>query len=158
MAAEFMLPAGQKLINRFLMGSIVLLLVGLGLVLAAALMPVQIDVGKTAEKQDYQIQLASATPPKIRSLQVKMAGRQLIRPSQAKAAVKDSGAAQKLLKKLKLLGVVQIDKERLAYISIDRQGTKSVRCGEQILGLAVQKIEPGRVTLSLQGVEVVLSH
>lgn len=88
----------------------------------------------------------------------KMAGKELIRPAQVQAAVKDSGAAKTLAKRLKLQGIVQIGDAYTAYVQVEKEGVKSVRKGDTILEFAVKKVEAGKVTLSLDNVEVDLSQ
>jgi hypothetical protein len=106
----------------------------------------------------------SALPPlpradrPIQPLLVKMAGRRLIRPSQAQAAVKDSGLTGRLAKKLTLQGIVRVGGTLVAYIHVEKQGVKSVRAGDRILDFLVERMESDRVTLSLEGVQVVLKH
>jgi hypothetical protein len=88
----------------------------------------------------------------------RMAGLRLIRPAQVRAAVMDSGAAARMLKKLKLQGVVHTGQTPVAYIKIDGGGTVAARRGDTVLDLVVERIDPGKVTLSLEGVIVELVH
>jgi hypothetical protein len=94
----------------------------------------------------------------VEPLLAKMAGRRLVRPAQVQAAVKDTGAAARLLAKLNLQGVVDIGGELVAYIQVDKRSVKTVRKGEKVLELTVEEIQPGSVKLSLEGVVVELSH
>jgi len=87
-----------------------------------------------------------------------MAGKELVKPPQVHAAVKDSGLAGKLAKRLKLEGVVQADEGYSAYIRVDNKALETVRQGQKVLDFTVARIEPGAVTLSLEGVEVVVTH
>ncbi len=96
--------------------------------------------------------------PDIKGLRRKISGRQLIRPAQIQAAVRDNGAADKMLKKLTLRGVVQLGKDMVAYVQVGKMGVKSVRRGDKLLELIVKDVEPGMVTLSLKGVNVVLRN
>jgi hypothetical protein len=82
----------------------------------------------------------------------------LISPPQVQAAVKDSGSAAKLVKRLKLQGIVQIGGGYVAYVQVEEQGLKTVKKGESLLDFVVQEVAPGKVVLSLEGVEVVLGH
>lgn len=88
----------------------------------------------------------------------KMAGRRLIRPSQVQAAVKDTGLADRLAKKLKLQGIVQMKGSYVAYIGVEKQGVKSLKEGEKILDFLVESIKGNEVVLSLDGVQVTLQH
>ncbi len=84
------------------------------------------------------------------------AGRDMIRPPQAQAAVKDTGLAARLAKKLDLQGVVQMQDRLIAYIQIKEIGVTTVSQGDTILEFNVKEVVPGRVTLTLEGVEVSL--
>ncbi len=106
---------------------------------SASTMPVRRDLGEVLEKLS-----ARRTP--------------LICPPQAQAAVKDSGAAAKLAKKLKLQGIVQMGSDFVAYIQTDEGTVHTVHRGDTLLEFAVGDITAASVTLSLEGVEVVLGH
>jgi hypothetical protein len=95
----------------------------------------------------------------VQPLLAKIAGSRLIRGARIQAAVKDSGAAGRLVKRLRLQGVIQAGSGPMAYILVDKDpAAKAVHEGESVLDFVVEKIEPSRVTLSLEGVEVVLGH
>jgi hypothetical protein len=94
----------------------------------------------------------------LQPLLVKMSGRTLIRPAQVQAAVKTDGTAERLLKQLKLLGVVRIGDTSVAYIQIENEGVKAVRVGDRVLEFVVECVEPRKVTLSLNGVTVPLGN
>ena len=85
-------------------------------------------------------------------------GEQGPRLGRPKEGHRRAGAAQRLVERLNLQGVVQMAGASVAYIRVDEGQVKSVRKGEKILDLAVDKVEPGKVTLSLEGVVVELSH
>jgi hypothetical protein len=87
-----------------------------------------------------------------------LAGRRLLEPAEINAAVKDSGTAQDLLTRLRLQGTVQLGGQPVAYVMVEDQGVKVVRAGERLLDFEVEKVEAGRVELSLQGVRVTLSY
>ena len=93
-----------------------------------------------------------------KELVLRMAGRRLLRPAQVKAAVKDTGTAARLARKLRLQGVVRMGDRLNAYVEIQNQGVRAVGEGDKVLDFVVKRIEPGKITLSLQGVEVVLGH
>ena len=84
--------------------------------------------------------------------------RRLLQPSEVQAAVKDSGAAAEMLARLKLRGVVQIGDQPQAYVMVVDEGDRTVRVGDKLLEFEVQKISPGSVELSLQGVLVQLTY
>jgi hypothetical protein len=94
--------------------------------------------------------------PDLQPLIVKLAGRTLIRPAQVQAAVKTDGTAERLLKLLKLQGIVRIGDTSVAYIQVEKEGVKTVREGETVLDFVVERIEPNKVVLNLQGVVVTL--
>jgi hypothetical protein len=102
--------------------------------------------------------LPPATRPDLQPLLVSVAGRTLIRPAQVQAAVKADGTAERLLKQLKLQGVVRIGETPVAYIQIEKEGVKAVREGDMVLEFVVDRIESNQVVLSLQGVVVTLGH
>jgi len=134
----------------------------LGLSLVTVVIAAVIPIGGDHEPVNVVAEEGLGRPvvsaPDTDGLLREMAGRRLIRPSQALAAVKDSGAASKLLGKLKLQGVVRTADRLIAYVQVDKQGTKTVRTGDKLLDFVVKNVEPGKVTLSLEGVEVSLSH
>jgi hypothetical protein len=89
----------------------------------------------------------------------KIAGRRhLIRAALVQAAVRDTGAAQKLLATLKLQGVVRVSGQYVAYVSVEKNGTATVHQGDTLSRFIVEKIEPGHLVLSLEGVTVTLNH
>jgi hypothetical protein len=89
----------------------------------------------------------------------KIAGRRhLIRAALVQAAVRDNGAAQKLLATLKLQGVIRIGSQYVAYVAVDKGGTATVHQGDSLSRFMVDKIEPGHLLLSLDGVTVTLGH
>ncbi len=133
------------------------------LVLAAAFWPIQDDAaGSNALDAPRPAEVGLGSEPMdaldSQSLLLKMAGRRLIRPAQIQAAVKDTGAAQRLLSKLKLQGVVQMGGDHVAYIQVADRGVQTVRVGSSVLDFMVEAVESGRVKLSLDGVEVELTH
>lgn len=102
--------------------------------------------------------MKESQPPKMEELLRKVSDRRLIRPAQIQAAVKDNGVAEKMAKNLKLRGVVQLGKDMVAYVEVGKFGVKSVHSGEKVLEFVVEDIQPGLVTLSLNGVNVVLRN
>lgn len=94
----------------------------------------------------------------IEPLLAKAATTELVRPGQVKAAVKDDGTAARMLKALKLQGVVQLNQSPVAYVQIEKQGVATVKKGDTILEFVVEGVEPGRVILSLNGVIVELAN
>lgn len=92
------------------------------------------------------------------SLLTKVAGSRLIRPAQVQAAVKDTGAAQRLLERLKLQSVVNMNGEPVAYVRVNKNGVQSVRAGGRLLDFLVESVKPGEVKLSLDGVVVTLRY
>ena len=144
--------------NLFLLVSITLLVLSVGMVIVAWTLPIKADVALEGTEIARDLGSWEAAEPQMEHLLVQIASRRLIKPSQVKAAVKDSGTAEQLLKKLKLRGVVKMGASRIAYISIEKQGTKKVQQGDKLLGFVIENITMGKVTLSLQGVEVILTH
>ena len=144
--------------HRLAVAGVVVLGLSLATVVIAAVIPIGGDYGPVNVVAEEGLGQAGMSAPDLDALLREMAGRRLIRPSQGLAAVKDSGAASKLLSKLKLQGVVRTTDRLVAYVQIDKQGTKTVRTGDKLLDFVVKDIESGKVTLSLEGVEVSLTH
>ena len=158
MARESSLASLKRISDRLVAAALVALGLASALLAFNALAAVRVDVGdsQVAAAERFQPMPTEMLP--LEGLLAKTAGRHLIKPTQVQAAVKDSGAAARLVKKLKLQGVVQLGADRLAYIQVEKQGTNAVRSGEKVLEFVVSKIEPGKVTLSLDGVDVELRH
>jgi hypothetical protein len=152
------LPATKRYMGRLMIGAIALLVLAAILVVASAVLPIRVDVEAHRPIAPRGIQPLTGATPDLKPLLARMAGTPLIKPAQVQAAVKDTGAAERLLKSLKLQGVVQMGPDLVAYIAVEKQGTKSVRRGEKVLDFVVKEIESGRVTLTLEGVEVILGH
>ncbi|HET6430117.1 MAG TPA: hypothetical protein VM389_11080 [Phycisphaerae bacterium] len=95
----------------------------------------------------------------IQLLLGKMAGNPLIRPGQALPAVKDSGLAQALLKRLTFHGTVTMGGEEVAYVVVEGEpSARQVRSGDRLLDFLVEDIRSGQMTLSLEGVRAVVRH
>jgi hypothetical protein len=106
---------------------------------------------------------STATAPARESVDIdalasNVGGRRLVRPSQAIAAVKDNGAAAKLLTHLKLVGTTTEGEKTLAYIMVDKSDMRTVRVGDPILEFRVEEIGADGVHLILDGVAVVLKY
>ncbi len=155
--SEAMLQSARRIADRFTKVAIVFAMLSLAVAVGAGILPVGPDVEVRDTAKRVVFTRANTSQQDVNGLLMRMAGRPLIRPSQVQAAVKDTGAAQRLLKKLKLHGVVQVGSDLVAYVQVDTREVKTVRKGEKLLGFVVKVIEPGRITLSLDGVEVVLS-
>ena len=108
--------------------------------------------------EGWPVALPAIAKPDLSSFLAEMAGRRLFRPAQIQAAVKDTGLARKLLGGLTLCGVTQIGNDRLAYVKTKAGAVKKVKVGEKVLDFVVEQIEPGQLTLSLDGVNVKLTH
>jgi len=87
-----------------------------------------------------------------------VAGRRLIRPAQVQAAVKDNGAAQRLLERLKLQSLVSLGGQSAAYVNVKGEGVQSVRAGGRLLDFQVESIDSSGLTLTLDGVQVKLTR
>jgi hypothetical protein len=133
---------------------------GVLLVVLAATLSIEAKIQPKATAGPMAITPLPNSRAELEPLLAKLAGMTLIRPAQVQAAVKSDGTAERLLKKLKLQGVVQVGNELVAYIQVDDGGkvVRSVRKGQTILDFNVDNVEAGKVTLSLQGVVVVLDH
>lgn len=152
------LDGTERLARRFLWASLVILAVAVTAVVLAALLPVMeaSQASRPAVRLDPKIPAIAAAS--LEALLERVATRELIRPAQHRAAVKDSGVAAQMAKALKLEGIVQAGDELVAYIQVQKEGTVSVKKGQTVLKFLVKEIQSDRVTLSLEGVEVVLSQ
>jgi len=158
MSSDPSVKRATRLAHQFSIVGGVLAVVALGLFFVAMLLPINIDTKLVGIAGRTRIRPLPVSDQDVQQLIEKTAGTRLIKASQVIAAVKDSGAAAQLLKKLRLQGVVQIGGDLAAYIQVEKQGTKTVRTGEAVLDFVVDRIEGGRVTLSLEGVAVTLEH
>lgn len=133
---------------------------GVVLAILAGTLPIRVDVDRQSTASGMALESRADSRAEIEPLLARLAGMPLIRPAQVQAAVKNDGSAERLLKKLKLQGVVQVGSELVAYIQVDDGGkvVRSIHSGQTVLDFNVENIEPGKVTLSLQGVVVVLSQ
>ncbi len=158
MPHETDLRRSRALAKRMMVCGSLLLALSLVMLLVALAYPIEFDTQGRNTTRRRQVTLLTAPKRQTGLLLKKMAGRRLMRPSQIQAAIKDDGRAERLLKALKLQGVVQMGDDYVAYVQIDKRGVRAIRRGEAILGFSVQNVEPGKVTLSLEGVQAVLSH
>jgi hypothetical protein len=124
--------------------------------LGAIFLPIEPSAPAGADSQHGPVASLKAPARDVRKLVGEIAGRALIRPPQVQAAVKDLGLAARLLGQLKLQGVVQLGGESVAYVQVEKQGVKTVRQGQELLEFVVKEILPGKVVLSMEGVEVAL--
>lgn len=158
MIDEFALRAAKRITDRFVLVGAALTLLSFIAVIVAILFPIDIDVKMKGVSKAVEFAPLAASERDMNSLLLNMAGRPLIRPSQIKAAVKDTGAAAQLLKKLKLQGIVKLGNSFVAYIEVEKHSVVTVRRGEKILEFTVKDIEAQKIVLSLEGVEVSLGH
>jgi hypothetical protein len=94
----------------------------------------------------------------IEAIASSAAGRRLVRPGLAIAAVKDTGTAAKLLAHLKLQGTLTDGDKPSAYILVDKNDMRTVHLGDQILEFRVEEIGSNYVRLVLDGVSVALKY
>lgn len=133
-------------------------LLALGMVAFAWAFPVDANVQNRSSGRRKELEPLPAVGADVRPLLAKMAGTRLIRAAQVQAAVKDTGAADRLAKRLSLEGIADIAGTHVAYIRVEKKGVQSVKQGDTVLDFVVEKIVSNRVTLSLQGVQVVLNQ
>lgn len=81
---------------------------------------------------------------------------EMIKPLQGIAAVKDDGAAAKMASRLKLQGIVNMGGQYVAYVCVDKGSVVALKAGATILEFSVLSVEEKTVTLSREGVQVVL--
>lgn len=144
--------------GRLLAGSLLLLVGSIGLAAAMWLMPIAPD-GPTIDEISRELAMADNDEAlSVSDVLRQTAGRRLIRPAQIIAAVKDTGAAERLVKRLKLQGIIEMGGRKVAYVQVDGQNTVSVREGQKVLDMTVAKIESSRVEFSLDGVQASLAY
>lgn len=130
-----------------------------GLALAAACFwPIDSDAQPARSGTWKSLHALDESPADVDRLIRKMAGRTLVKVAQVQAAVKDSGAAKELVKRLKLQGVVEMPDGLVAYIAVQGEGVATCRKGEKVLEFVVEDVQPGKVTLNLQGVVASLGN
>ena len=134
------------------------------LLVAAAAYPIEAGVNTDLQTND-DLRPLPPTDSNIQPLVRLMAGSRLIRPSQVQPAVKDNGAAQRMLEQLRLTGILELGGDRVAYIEVLKGGqkggaaeTRAVRTNEKILEFTVDAVEQDQVTLNLEGVIVPLRY
>ena len=148
----------EKLIDRLKFLAIPAVFLSAISLAAAALWPIQTHVRGRAESTHTELGSLTPAPRDVRGILNEIVGRTLIRPGQVKAAVKKTGAAERLAKQLTLHGIITMPDGPSAYIAVANQGVVDVRAGEQILEFTVKQIDPGAVILSLDGEEVQLRN
>lgn len=144
--------------RRFHAALLVIAVICCACLILAILLPLSVsgrseDQGSASTLRAYQ-----SDAQDINKLVAGLARANLIRPARVQAAVKDDGRAQRLLKSLKLQGIVQQNGNLVAYIEVEKSSTQVVSSGDKLLEFVVEKIESGRVTLTLDGVAVVLAQ
>ncbi len=149
---------GQRASTAVLALAGAVLLSGAAFVAWAALCPIEPVVDVPDAGARIARDPAAGGSGEIEPLVREVAARDLVRPAQVLAAVKDTGAAQSLLKRLQLEGVCDTGSGAVAYVCVDGKEHLSVRRGDALLSFAVADVESGRVTLSLEGVEVTLGY
>ena len=157
MTDESNLHSAARLAGAFMFVGVGLLILAVAGLAWASFAPLNHGEETTRAVADERVSKMPDTSVELKDLLWKMAGNYLIRPAQVTAAVKDSGAAASLAKKLKLEGIVEMGGELCAYIRINKSSRKVV-VNDTILEFVVAKIEPGKVTLDLDGVRVKLEH
>lgn len=150
--------SGRKLADRFLLVALVALTGATGLAVYAVCAPLgsHRTAFRTAVRPLATTQRARADD--VQALVAKVAGNPLIKPAQVSPAVKDTGAAKRLLKKLRLHGITQVGEQRTAYVQIEGKRVVRLRQGDEILGFVVDRVGPAEVVLRLDGVLVMLRN
>ena len=158
MTSRSNIDKAHRTVVRMMQVGVGLLALSTSAVLLSAVWPLAPSLSAPQDKLQPASAPAEAGPGDLDGLLKRLAGRALVRPAQVQAAVKDSGAAAKLAKKLKLQGVVRMGDSWVAYVDVSEQGVKALRKGESVLEFVVKEVEPGKVIVSLEGVEVTLDH
>tara|TARA_B100000614_G_C14332253_1_gene405256 strand:+ start:155 stop:637 length:483 start_codon:yes stop_codon:yes gene_type:complete len=160
LSSEFLDQRKQLIvIHRFKQSAVVTLCVGGVLVLLALLWPTHSDAsGSYMASHRNEVPELVAPDSQLKTILAKVAGSRLIRPAQIQAAVKDTGAAQRLLSRLKLQSIVQMGSEPVAYVRVQGGSVQTVRRGGHLLDFVVDEIANGNVKLTLDGVSVDLTY
>ncbi len=156
MAKRLSASDAKKISEKLRLFGIIVVILSVLLVLAGSMYPINTDTQPPSRRKAGDFEPLSEVRADLVSLFGKMVGRRLIKPSQIKAAVKNTGAAARLLKKLKLQGIVQMGGSSVAYIKVEKKGVKSIRQGDKLLEFVVTKVKSNHVVLELDGVEVKL--
>jgi hypothetical protein len=127
-----------------------------GLVLCVWAAAAPLPTEDPASSQPKQLAPLPGVGRDVSPLLARSGATRLVVPSQVQAAVKDTGAAQKLLARVKLQGVVNLGGELVAYVAVEKEGIKTVKKGNTLLSFNVDDVQPGRVVLSLEGVTLEL--
>jgi hypothetical protein len=147
-----------RLSRRFVWAGVIAVVSSVLLAVAAAVAPIGPPPGHGMRSGTQSVPALDPVQKDWNDLVVQVAGSRLIRPVQIQAAVLDSGAAQRLLSRLRLQSVVQIDGAAVAYVRVRDEGVQAVREGGRLLDFMVEAVEPGNVRLSLDGVQVHLGY
>jgi hypothetical protein len=147
-----------KVAGRVLALAILLFALSVGWVAVAAVGPVTVPHTDLDDSQRELVTTDRASAYEVKDVLARMAGRRLVRPARIIAAVKDTGAAERLVKRLKLQGVISMGGKNVAYVQVDGKRTVSVRENEKLMEMVVQKIDSGSVLFSLDGVEAQLTY
>ena len=158
MATETDMQTYGRWTRRFALVGLALFACGLLLLPTVMLLPVEPSVQSVAAAKRTHFRPVRQPEIRLQPLLWKMTGNWLFRRSQVSAAVKDTGAAQRLIRRLELQGISRVGEGMVAYILVDGKRPVTVRRGENVLEFVVSAIEQGKVTLSLQGVEAVLVY
>lgn len=128
------------------------------LVLIASLVPIDPEVNLPQADARRVSGVVVNLETDLQPLLKKIADINLMRSPEVKAAVKDTGAAQRLAAKLTLHGVTKVRGKYAAYIQIGKDPAKPFGTNDKLLKFVVERIEPGIVILMLEGVQVKLTH
>ena len=145
-----------KLTRYIYYASVVLCIISLSLLILCFLIPLGNQQVNSRGKSTTSYINHSISQYELKPLLEKMMLQRLIRPAQIQAAVKDDGLAQKLVKKLKLQGIVLQNEHYIAYVRLPDKRTARIRDNDMIIDFNVDRITSQSVTLSLNGVQVEL--
>ena len=143
---------------RFAFCGGVLLTIAVGVLAYALVGPIGSTPGVSSSASRSPLPPIPQKTRSIESLLIQCGTKELIRATRVQAAVKDTGVAKELAKRLKLEGVIELDGQYVAYIKRDKSPSISLREQDTILDFTVRAVKPGRVVLSIDGIDVVLSQ
>jgi hypothetical protein len=120
--------------------------------------PMESLVASITSPPPHPAVVSGLEPLDVDAIASSAAGRRLVRPGLAVAAVKDNGTAAKLLAHLKLQGTITDGDRPSAYILVDKNDMRTVYVGDQILEFRIEEIGGNYVRLVLDGVSVALKY
>jgi len=148
-----------KLSSRAMAVGLILLALSLATVAAAVFWPLSLEATAGSNARLQRIPSIPESHKSWTDLQTTIMNQdhELIKPLQSIAAVKDDGAAARMAQRLKLQGIVYMGGQYVAYVAVDKDpSAASLKAGMTVLEFTVVSVEASTITLSREGVQIVL--